>query len=53
MPEPIVKQDGTEKTDCERTAAKRFVTPFRQDHPHLQVIVTEDSLSSHAPHREH
>jgi hypothetical protein len=25
MPEPIVKQDGTEKNDCERNAAKRFV----------------------------
>src|SRR5918992_4634864 len=52
MPEPIVKQDGTEKNDCERNAAKRFVTKFRQDHPHLQVIVTEDSLSSNAPHIE-
>lgn len=50
MPEPIVKQDGTEKNDCERNAAKRFVTKFRRDHPHLKVIVTEDSLSSNAPH---
>ncbi len=52
MPEPIVKQEGTEKNDCERNAAKRFVTQFRQDHPHLKVIVTEDSLSSNAPHIE-
>ena len=52
MPEPIVKQDGTEKNDCERNAAKRFVTKFRQDHPKLKVIVTEDSLSSNAPHIE-
>jgi Transposase DDE domain len=52
MPEPIVKQDGTEKNDCERNAAKRFVTTFRRDHPHLKVIVTEDSLSSNAPHIE-
>src|SRR6266403_4379409 len=52
MPEPIVKQDGTEKNDCERNAAKRFVTKFRRDHPHLKVIVTEDSLSSNAPHIE-
>ena len=52
MPEPIVKQAGTEKNDCERNAAKRFVTKFRQDHPHLKVIVTEDSLSSNAPHIE-
>ncbi|HZC03066.1 MAG TPA: hypothetical protein VE844_17420, partial [Gammaproteobacteria bacterium] len=41
MPEPIVKQDGSEKNDCERNATKRFVTKFRQDHPHLKVIVTE------------
>jgi hypothetical protein len=44
MPEPIIKQDGTNKNDCERNAAKRFITKFRQDHPHLKVIVTEDSL---------
>jgi hypothetical protein len=52
MPEPIVKQDGSEKNDCERNAAKRFITKLRQDHPHLKVIVTEDSLSSNAPHLE-
>ena len=50
MPEPIIKQDGTEKNDCERHAAKRFITQLRQDHPHLKVSVTEDSRSSHAPH---
>ncbi len=52
MPEPIIKQDGTEKNDCERNAAKRFMSKLRQDHPHLQFIVTEDSLSSNAPHIE-
>jgi Transposase DDE domain len=52
MPEPIVKQDGTEKNDCERNAAKRFTAKLRQDHPHLQFIVTEDGLSSNAPHIE-
>src|SRR5437867_1842576 len=50
MPEPIVKHDGTDKNDCERHAAKRFVAKLRQDHPHLKFIVTEDSLSSNAPH---
>ncbi len=49
MPEPIVKQDGTDKNDCERNAAKRFLAKLRQDHPHLTFIVTEDSLSSNAP----
>jgi hypothetical protein len=50
MPEPIVKWDGTSKNDCERNAAKRFVAKLRHDHPHLKFIVTEDSLSSNAPH---
>ena len=50
MPEPIIKRDGTEKNDCERNAAKRFITQLRRDHPHLKLIVTEDSLSSNAPH---
>jgi hypothetical protein len=52
MPEPIVKQDGTEKNDCERNAAKRLIAKLRQDHPHLQFIITEDSLSANAPHIE-
>ncbi|HEY5870202.1 MAG TPA: hypothetical protein VI542_32310, partial [Candidatus Tectomicrobia bacterium] len=52
MPEPIVQQDGTAKNDCERHAAKRFLVKLRQDHPHLNFIVTEDSLSSNAPHIE-
>src|SRR5918912_772022 len=50
MPEPIVKPDGATKNDCERNAAKRFLTKFRQDYPDLKVIVTEDSLSANAPH---
>src|SRR3989449_3490323 len=52
MPEPIVTHDGTGKNDCERNAAKRFIAKLRHDHPHLKVIVTEDSLSSNAPHIE-
>jgi hypothetical protein len=50
MPEPIIKQDGETKNDCERNAARRFVTQFRAEHPHLQVVVVEDALSSNAPH---
>jgi hypothetical protein len=49
-PEPIIKQDGETKNDCERNAAKRFFEQLRQDHPHLPLIVTEDALSSNAPH---
>jgi hypothetical protein len=52
MPEPIVKHDGPAKNDCERNAAKRLIAKLRKDHPHLKFIVTEDSLSSNAPHIE-
>jgi len=49
-PEFIVKQDGNTKNDCERNAAKRFFEKLRKDHPHLPLIITEDALSSNAPH---
>jgi len=49
-PEPIVKQDGQSKNDCERNAAKRFFGKLRKDHPHLPLIIIEDALSSNAPH---
>src|SRR5207244_2624410 len=52
MPEPMVRQDGTAKNYGERHAAQRFLVTLRQDHPHLNCIVTEDSLSSNAPHIE-
>lgn len=49
-PEPIQRQDGQQKNDCERNAARRWLKHFRQDHPHLKVLVVEDALSSNAPH---
>jgi hypothetical protein len=49
-PEPIIRQDGETKNDCERNAAKRFLRQVRQDHAHLPLIVVEDGLSSNAPH---
>ena len=49
-PEPIQRQDGQHKNDCERNAARRWLLHFRRDHPHLRVIVIEDALSSNAPH---
>jgi hypothetical protein len=50
MPEPIQRQDGQAKNDCERNAARRWLKQFRKDHPHLPIIVVEDALSSNAPH---
>lgn len=49
-PEPIIKQDGFVKNDCERNATRRWLQHFREDHPFLKVIVIEDALSSNAPH---
>jgi len=49
-PEPILRQDGATKNDCERNAAKRWLKAFRAEHPQLPVIITEDGLSSNAPH---
>ena len=48
-PMPIIKQDGETKNDCERNAAKRMYPQIRKYHPHIKLIVTEDSLSPNAP----
>ena len=52
-PEPIIKQDGIEKNDCERNAAKRLLERIHSDHPRLKLIIVEDSLASNAPHIRH
>ncbi|MCP5496166.1 MAG: transposase [Leptospiraceae bacterium] len=49
-PEPIIKQDGNSKNDCERNASKRAIERLRREHPHLRIILTEDGLASNAPH---
>lgn len=49
-PEPILRQDGNNKNDCERNAAKRLLRKIRAEHPRLPLIVVEDSLASNAPH---
>ena len=49
-PEPIVQQDGSNKNDCERNAAKRLLRRIRKEHPRLRFIVVEDGLASNAPH---
>jgi hypothetical protein len=50
MPEPIMKQDGESKNNCERNAAKRFLAQLKQDYPHWSFTITEDALSPNAPH---
>ena len=49
-PEPIQKQDGSSKNDCERNAARRLLRKIRQEHPRLKLLVIEDGLASNAPH---
>ncbi len=49
-PEPIIKQDGDNKNDCERNAGKRLLQKIRNEHPNLKMIVVEDGLASNAPH---
>ncbi len=51
-PEFIQKQDGSNKNDCERNAAKRFLEALKREHPHLSLIIVEDGLASNAPHIE-
>jgi len=51
-PEPILRADGQKKNDCERHAAKRFLADTRREHPHLPLIVVEDTLAANGPHIE-
>ena len=51
MPEPIMKHDGTDKMTV-NAMLLNGLWKLLQDHPHLKFIVTEDSLSSNAPHIE-
>ena len=52
-PEPIIKQDGDNKNDCERNAGKRLLQKIRDEHANLKMIVVEDGLASNAPHIRH
>lgn len=47
--EPIIKEDGQQKNDCERNCAKRWLENFRKSHPKLEVIIIADGLYSNAP----
>jgi hypothetical protein len=50
MPEPISKQDGATKNDCEMNASRRLLLKIRKDHPHLKVIVCQDAISPNGPY---
>ena len=48
--EPIICQDGADKNDCERVAAKRLCESLDQRYPGMLKILVEDALYSNAPH---
>ena len=48
--EPILKQDGETKNDCEQNGSKRLLTTLRNMHPKLKMVIVEDALYSNAPH---
>jgi len=47
--EPIVRQDGNVKNDCELNAAKRLVPQIRQVMPTEKLLLTLDALYANAP----
>ena len=49
-PEPIIKQDGKTKNDCERNATHRFLIDLKREHPRLKLTICSDALSATAPH---
>lgn len=51
-PEPITKEDGQTKNDCERNAAKRLLKRIKEKYSHIKPIIVEDGLSSNGPHIE-
>jgi hypothetical protein len=48
--EPILKEDGAQKNDCERNAAKRLCAALAERCPDLAFVVVEDALYANAPH---
>lgn len=50
--EPILKQDGATKNDCEQNSSKRLLQTLKTMHPKLKMVIVEDALHSNAPHIE-
>lgn len=50
MLEPIIKQDGETKNDCENNAGERMLPSLRNNYPRLKMRILEDGLYSKAPH---
>jgi len=48
--EPILKQDGEKKNDCEINASKRLLPYIEKTFPSMKLILTLDALFGNAPH---
>jgi hypothetical protein len=48
--ESVLNQDGAQKNDCERNAAKRLCKALETRYPDLKIILVEDALYANAPH---
>jgi hypothetical protein len=48
--EPILRQDGAKKNDCERNAAKRLCEQLRERYAEMPILLVEDALYANAPH---
>lgn len=47
--EPSICQDGSQKNDCERVAAKRLYQSLKEKYPDLLMLLVEDALYGTAP----
>ena len=48
--EPILKQDGAKKNDCEINASKRLLPYLKNAFPEMKLVLTLDALFGNAPH---
>jgi hypothetical protein len=48
--EPILRQDGETKNDCEQTAAKRLLTQMTQDYKGQKLLFVQDALYAYGPY---
>ena len=48
--EPIVRQDGQDKNDCELNASKRLLDQLRMHYPEESFLIVEDALFANGPH---
>ncbi len=48
--EPITREDGDTKNDCERNAARRLVASLARSYPRRELVIVEDALAANGPH---